>query len=391
MKKNILNKYIVTSFFFVLIVTSMLMFSTSNVNATHTSKPIITVNRKAFTTNEAIPVTGWVEYVGHPVSDVLLDIMLREQNGTIIVREGLKSDPNGNFTTSLTLPKNLTSGKYSLYIISQCRDEHREICTNQDSTIPITINKVEANKNNILSSTDTPNSTINSHSNAYLFPHKSSSNSLTHTNYSSSNQSRSKTLCAGKFPNIVGTTSNDILLISGANNVVETYDGNDTIYVMDKGNNTICSGEGDDLIIDNSQGNDTIYGGLGKDIIDTVSIHNLIDGEDGNDILIDAGKGENIIYGSNGNDLIIDNSQGNDTIYGGLGKDIIYSGMGNNIIHGGFSNDTLFGGLGENALYGDEGYDTINGGAGRSIIDGGPGFDSCASSHTIYNCEEIKP
>ena len=108
-------------------------------HATHTSKPIVTTNNRIFIIGERIAIGGWTDYFGQPISDVLLDIMLRNQDGTTILRELIKSDSKGSFTTNLLPPKEIRPGYYFIYIISECRVEHRDICENQDVNIPIEI------------------------------------------------------------------------------------------------------------------------------------------------------------------------------------------------------------------------------------------------------------
>jgi hypothetical protein len=111
--------------------------------ATHISKPILTMDKQTFDVNENITVKGWVEYQNNPASDVLLDIVLiHEPNGgNEIVRNQVRSNDAGNFTSNIILPINTAPGNYTLTVISQCRDEHRNICTNQNSLIPISIVK----------------------------------------------------------------------------------------------------------------------------------------------------------------------------------------------------------------------------------------------------------
>jgi hypothetical protein len=109
--------------------------------ATHISKPILTMDKQTFDVNENITVKGWVEYQNNPASDVLLDIVvIHEPNGgNELVRNQVRSNDAGNFTSNIILPVNTAPGNYTLAVISQCREEHRNICTNQNSLIPISI------------------------------------------------------------------------------------------------------------------------------------------------------------------------------------------------------------------------------------------------------------
>jgi hypothetical protein len=111
--------------------------------ATHVSKPILTMDKQTFDVNENITVKGWVEYQNNPASDVLLEIIFTHEpnGGNELVRNQVRSNDAGNFTSNIILPVNTTPGNYTLTVISQCRDEHRNICTNQNSLIPISIIK----------------------------------------------------------------------------------------------------------------------------------------------------------------------------------------------------------------------------------------------------------
>jgi hypothetical protein len=68
--------------------------------------------------------------------------VIHEPNsGNELVRNQVRSNDAGNFTSNIILPDNTEPGNYTLTVISQCRDEHRNICTNQNSLIPISIIK----------------------------------------------------------------------------------------------------------------------------------------------------------------------------------------------------------------------------------------------------------
>jgi hypothetical protein len=107
--------------------------------ATHSSKPIITMDRQVFGIHETITVKGWVDYSNKPTPDVMLDIILRAPNGNEIVRENTTSNGNGNFTLNIALPVNSVPGNYTLDIISQCSEEHRNICFHKITSTPIAI------------------------------------------------------------------------------------------------------------------------------------------------------------------------------------------------------------------------------------------------------------
>jgi hypothetical protein len=128
----------------ILFLSSLSLFGfDDDIFATHISKPILTMDKQTFDVNENITVKGWVDYQNNPASDVLLDIVvIHEPNSrNELVRNQVRSNDAGNFTSNIILPDNTEPGNYTLTVISQCRDEHRNICTNQNSLIPISIIK----------------------------------------------------------------------------------------------------------------------------------------------------------------------------------------------------------------------------------------------------------
>lgn len=350
-----------------------------NAYSTHISKPIITEYRTDYETNGPIVVKGWVEYFGRPVSDVQLDTLVRAQDGTIIARHGIKSDPSGNFTANITLPKDVTPGNYTLYTISKCRIEHIEICSNQDTIIPISL--VRDSKNISANSFAIPDKSTPFKS----YPRLSMFGNLTPPN---SKNNQIDTICSGKAATILGTTGNDFFMINNSNVVTNSLEGNDIVYVKGAGKNRICLSAGDDLVFDNGAQNNIIYGGTGNDVVTTFSNLTTVDGQAGKDIIISGGKGNFFLYGGDGPDLISDNSVGNSMIYGGIGDDVIYNVSGNDTIHGGYSNDTIFDETDESSIYGDEGYDIIPNEKSNGLIDGGNGFDICGRAMLNRACEQ---
>jgi hypothetical protein len=117
------------------IILSLLLFA--NVYATHISEPILTLDKDAkYNMNETIPVSGWIKYNEKPASDVLVLLKLLSPTGNEIFQDQVRSDPNGNFTSNVTLlGSNATEGgTFTLYAESQCRDEHRSICNHNNSS-----------------------------------------------------------------------------------------------------------------------------------------------------------------------------------------------------------------------------------------------------------------
>jgi hypothetical protein len=122
-----------------LVLTSLSLSFVFDAYATHVSRPIIDMDRQLFKIHETIAVKGWVDYNNKPTSNVLLDITLRAPNGNEIVREKTRSNMDGNFIWNITLPVNSLPGNYTIEVISQCTDEHRNICKYKRSSIPIVI------------------------------------------------------------------------------------------------------------------------------------------------------------------------------------------------------------------------------------------------------------
>jgi DNA/RNA endonuclease YhcR with UshA esterase domain len=138
-RTNMYNICLIT----ILVLSSLSLFVFDNTFATHISKPILTMDKQTFEINENITVKGWVEYQNNPASDVLLDIVVINEpdGGNELIRSQVMSNDTGNFTANVILPVNTAPGNYTLTVISQCREEHRNICTNQNSSIPIGIVK----------------------------------------------------------------------------------------------------------------------------------------------------------------------------------------------------------------------------------------------------------
>lgn len=105
--------------------------------ATHVSEPIISIDPTIqYKMNQTIPIIGWVKYNDQPASNVLVFLMLTNPNSDEIFRDEVRSNSNGNFTSSVNLSGlNLTEvGAYRITAESQCRDEHRSICNHNKSS-----------------------------------------------------------------------------------------------------------------------------------------------------------------------------------------------------------------------------------------------------------------
>jgi hypothetical protein len=132
--KDITNFSFTILFMLILFLLSLLL--SANIYATHISEPILLIDSDAnYDMNETISINGWIKYNEKPTSDVLVLLKLSNPNGKEIFQDQVRSDQNGNFTSNINLVgSNVTEGgTFTLSAISQCRDEHRNIC-NHNST-----------------------------------------------------------------------------------------------------------------------------------------------------------------------------------------------------------------------------------------------------------------
>ena len=165
---------------------------------------------------------------------------------------------------------------------------------------------------------------------------------------------------------ILGTSNNDLILLSDQDNTASALEGDDCVIGGAKFNN-IIGGPGNDHIYGN-EGNDFLHGGPGDD-----HIH-------GGPGIVDW------IYGN----------EGNDTIYGGPGDDSIWGEDGNDNLSGDEGNDSIYGGPGDDNIYGNKGLDYVQGGAGYNTVyqDDGPNAGGSplktpqSSNNTILGTQE---
>ena len=113
---------------------------------THISNPVIISNKTSYLQGENITISGWVNYNEEPTSDVLLRIIATNPLEIKIFDEYITSDLDGTFSIEIPISKNAEAGSYNVEIVSQCREIHREICTHQNETMSIIIEK-ESNQN----------------------------------------------------------------------------------------------------------------------------------------------------------------------------------------------------------------------------------------------------
>jgi Ca2+-binding RTX toxin-like protein len=219
------------------------------------------------------------------------------------------------------------------------------------------------------------------------------------------------------FPN-VGTTGNDILVLTGntndnlyggagndtltgnsgqnrimagsGNDTADGGNGDDEIY-GERGNDFLQGGEGNDQILggedsdaaDGGNGDDEIYGGQGGDFLQGGGGNDRISGNEGNDTA-DGGNGDDALWGEEGNDSLYGKAGkdfligglGNDNLDGGEGEDQLLGNAGDDLLNGGADNDFLYGDIGNDILNGDAGDDRLYGGDNNDILNGGVGNDN---------------
>lgn len=107
--------------------------------ATHVSRPVMAeLEKQEYVPGETVAIRGWAEYQQAGAPDVLLDISVAFPDATT-VNDQVRSDANGNFTLLLPLPQSAPPGTYTVDVVSQCRDEHRDICTHQSSSFQFAV------------------------------------------------------------------------------------------------------------------------------------------------------------------------------------------------------------------------------------------------------------
>lgn len=105
--------------------------------ATHVSEPILSIDPNThYKMDQTISVGGWVKYNDQPASDVLVLLTLTNPNSDEIFQDEIRSNSNGNFTSSINLSAlNISDiGAYRITAESQCRDEHRSVCNHNTTS-----------------------------------------------------------------------------------------------------------------------------------------------------------------------------------------------------------------------------------------------------------------
>ena len=145
--KNYYNrsKYFCIPTLFIILALSFSSLSSTllqDIHATHISQPILSLKEDMkYGINDTVSIKGWVKYDYKPASDVLVFIKLINPNGNEIFQDEVRSNSNGNFTSSINLQENNVTeeGTFTISAESQCRDEHRNICHNNNTSRTLVI------------------------------------------------------------------------------------------------------------------------------------------------------------------------------------------------------------------------------------------------------------
>ena len=237
--------------------------------SSHFSKPIIT--EIILSPNQTISISGITDYFG-PISDISLQIIMKETAGKVWLLNSTISDINGEFHYKHTLPNYFPTNNYTLEVMSQCRIEHQSFCTTLTDSIQIRItNDLNLSKDSSFKIDD-------------AIQEKIQTKALEIRDCNGEGNIMGKENIGDLA--ITGTENDDIIIGTSGNDTIAGFGGNDTICGM-AGHDTIYSGLGFDTIYGN-EGNDTIDGSYGNDILF---------GNEGNDI-IKTNSGINVCYGS---------------------------------------------------------------------------------------------
>lgn len=109
---------------------------------THISSPIITSDKTNYKQGENVIISGWVNYNDEPTSDVLLRVTATNPNEIKIFDEYTTSSADGEFSIEIPITDDAEAGNYSIHVISQCREIHREICTHRYELLSINVEGV---------------------------------------------------------------------------------------------------------------------------------------------------------------------------------------------------------------------------------------------------------
>jgi Ca2+-binding RTX toxin-like protein len=171
-----------------------------------------------------------------------------------------------------------------------------------------------------------------------------------------------------------GTDGPDALLVTGEDAQVETFAGDDFVWVTNDADPVtsisgirIDGGEGDDVFVLDG-GNDVVFGGQGNDVVTTskgTGLSRRVSLGDGDDYALTS-TGDDVIYGG----------AGDDRLFPAGGRDRVFAGPGNDRIDAfGLAPKVLDGGAGDDRIRGGRGPDRLIGGPDRDDVDGRQGAD----------------
>ncbi len=178
-----------------------------------------------------------------------------------------------------------------------------------------------------------------------------------------------------------GTSGDDNLIGSNANNVIDGLAGNDTI-----------AGRGGDDTLYGGMGDDTLLGEIGKDTLDGGAGNDVLDGGVDSDTMT-GGAGNDTYFVDNAGDVIVENSnEGIDTV-----NSSVTHTLGANVENLNLTGTTAINGTGntlDNGLIGNSANNTLTGGAGNDTLDGGAGADTMVGgtgndSYVVDNAGDV--
>ena len=109
---------------------------------THVSSPIIASDKTNYKQGEDITISGWVRYNDEPTSDVLLRVTATNPKEMRTFDEYTSSNIDGVFSIRIPIAADAEIGNYSIQVISQCREIHREVCTHRHDSLSINVESV---------------------------------------------------------------------------------------------------------------------------------------------------------------------------------------------------------------------------------------------------------
>lgn len=101
---------------------------TTQVGATHISKPVLVEPGTQYRVGEQVVVDGWVDYNAQPTADVLLQFEVATQDGALLAEQFLSSDKQGHFHFEFDTHKQ-PPDTYTITVTSHCLEVHRSICS----------------------------------------------------------------------------------------------------------------------------------------------------------------------------------------------------------------------------------------------------------------------